>query len=265
MGYEAHAVFEKPSDENATMWRYMSFSKFAWLMQQSQLYFTVLDQLEDVHEATLPWAYLSTWDERIVASFHQERKASAVNCWHLNENESALMWKAYGSYKEGIAIRSTFARLTRAFTDSDDNNWSYGSPVFVGTVKYIDFKNTAKEQLDEIIKRPDNAFFPMLYKRDYFKHEQEVRAVLSPKPGGILYEAFRQDEMRGIGVPVDLDVLIERIYVAPAAEDWFYKFVRSLVLEKFAVERSGMDDIPPSTEGDASELLKGKFMYPAPP
>ncbi len=265
MGYEAHPVFEKPSVENATIWRYMSFSKFAWLIQRSQLYFTVLDQLEDVHEATLPWAYLSTWHERIVAGFHQQRKVNAVNCWNLNKNESALMWKAYGGYKEGIAIRSTFARLTRAFADSDENNWSCGEPVHVGTIRYIDFKNAPKEQLDEIIKRPNNTFFPMLYKRDYFQHEQEVRAVLSPKPGGMLYAAFDQEANRGIGVPVDLDVLIERIYVAPAAEDWFYKLVRSLVPEKFAVERSGVDDMPPSTEGDASELLKGKFMYPPPP
>ena len=59
MGYKTHPVFEKPSDENATIWRYMSFSRFVWLMDRSQLYFRVLNQLEDVHEATLPWAYLS--------------------------------------------------------------------------------------------------------------------------------------------------------------------------------------------------------------
>ena len=265
MGYEAHPVFETPSVENATIWRYMSFSKFVRLMQRSQLYFPVLDQLEDIHEAILPWAYLLTWDPRIVAGFYQQRKVNAVNCWHLNENESALLWKAYGGYKEGIAIRSTFASLTKAFTDSDENNPSCGEPVHVGTVKYIDFKNTSKEQLDEIIKRPDNTYFPMQYKRVYFEHEQEVRAVLSPKPGGMLYAAFNQGANRGISVPVDLDVLIDTIYVAPAAEDWFYKLVKSLVPEKFAVERSGMDDMPPSIEGDASELLKGKFMYPPPP
>ena len=39
------------------------------------------------------------------------RDCTAVNCWHINEHESAAMWDLYLKSNEGIAIQSTYQKL----------------------------------------------------------------------------------------------------------------------------------------------------------
>src|SRR5258706_406031 len=49
----------------------------------------------------------------IAASEKFSRKNYCVNCWHVNEGESAAMWDLYANSK-GIAIRSTVGRLKKS-------------------------------------------------------------------------------------------------------------------------------------------------------
>jgi hypothetical protein len=58
---------------------------------------------------------------------------------------------------------------------------------------------------------------------------------------------FTPIEAKGIFEPVDLEVLIEKIIVAPGSLDWFYDLVKSITLRygyKFEVVRSEMDEEP---------------------
>ena len=41
----------------------------------------------------------------------KNREEFAINCWHLNDHESAAMWKLYLKSNEGIVIQSTFTNL----------------------------------------------------------------------------------------------------------------------------------------------------------
>jgi hypothetical protein len=62
-----------------------------------------------------------------------------VNCWHINEDESAAMWQLYGAAGSGIAIESSKANLESALK---------GDGIFVDQVRYMDFDR------DEIGKGP---------------------------------------------------------------------------------------------------------------
>jgi hypothetical protein len=52
----------------------------------------------------------------------------------------------------------------------------------------------------------------------------------------------------GIFVPVDLDILIERVYIPPRSEGWYVDLVRD-VMKVFGVETevepSNLDQVPP--------------------
>jgi hypothetical protein len=59
-------------------------------------------------------------------------------------------------------------------------------------------------------------------KKSAFKHEQEVRLVF--------YDENREHSgYRGLLIPVDVGVLIEKIVVSPRAEGWFLSIVKTVV------------------------------------
>lgn len=106
MPFELHPDCESPSSDSVSIWRYMNLSKFVWMLEHHALYFSRLGNLEDTFEGALPALVLpllragcADWyvvekncgqsiTERIVDI---TRNATFVNCWHLNEYESAAM------------------------------------------------------------------------------------------------------------------------------------------------------------------------------
>jgi hypothetical protein len=86
-----------------------------------------------------------------------------LNSWHINEYESAAMWKLYLESDEGIAIQSTLGRLNKSLKDTKET-------IFIGKIKYIDYE---KESIPE-----SNQYYPFLYKRKSFEYEKELRLFL---------------------------------------------------------------------------------------
>src|SRR5207245_2935341 len=80
-------------------------------------------------------------------------------------------------------------------------------------------------------------------KRMAFKHEQEVRAIIASNycfPDGKPYLHLNPEE-KGKRIPLDLNSLIEEVYINPLSEDWFVELVKSITknyLEDKKVERS---------------------------
>ena len=80
----------------------------------------------------------------------------------MNEHESAAMWSIYQSGQpQGIAVRSTYRRLSESITDR--------RIVDIGEVSYVDFDH---EQIPRGI-----TFYPYVHKRNSFEHERELRAL----------------------------------------------------------------------------------------
>jgi len=243
MPYEDHRFFLKP-DPNSKVWRYMDFTKFVSLLEKREIWFTRADKLNDPFEGTLSKMSLyldgvvpeqSSEYDRLVNivrdSQRKWRKWVVVNCWHLNEYEFAAMWSLYIKSDCGTAIQSTFNRLTRSFDAYNDKS------VYVGLVQYRDY---------DIEKIPVTfPFSAAMYKRRSFEHEKEVRAIIINKEKGV--ELDTEPVFEGLSVPVDLDTLIERIYVAPQIGDWAYELVKS-VASKYGINKpichSSLDDVP---------------------
>ena len=142
-------------------------------------------------------------ERRLLVNMPQE--ATYVSCWHLNDVESAAMWKLYVDGDVGVAVKSTFSRLCRAFDDSKEE-------VTIGRVEYVDY-DAARFSWSHLLGRA-------LHKRASFEHERELRAiVLADKIPG---------DTKGISVKVHLDSLIEQVFVAPTAQPWMADLVRQV-------------------------------------
>lgn len=137
--FKEHPTFKAPEKQEQFIWRYLDFTKFVDLLATEELYFTRVDKFDDKFEGsnTIPtvenrdayFQYMVTAGEmtpesaskakEILDKFYEEqRQHYAVNCWHMNDHESAAMWSLYAKESTGIAIRSTYKRLINAIQAS---------------------------------------------------------------------------------------------------------------------------------------------------
>src|SRR5712691_3970650 len=97
------------------------------LLESEELYFTHLRRFSDGLEGTLTertrdklfqWFCRqynndATLARQSLETYEDHSSKFFVNCWHMNDVESYLMWKAYGD--RGYAIRTTFERMQISF------------------------------------------------------------------------------------------------------------------------------------------------------
>jgi hypothetical protein len=250
--YEPNPIFAQPENGAVKVWRYMDFTKLVSLIDTRHLFFSRADLLGDPFEGSLPRRSvhvrkhlvenfdLPTEKQQVLAEKLEKMyesnklfpKYHAVNCWHMNNHESAAMWKLYLKSEEGIAVQSTYEKLRESFTDVEK--------VYLGVVKYIDYETEAIEL--------GNFLAPFVHKRKSFEHEREVRALVINFPIGEGGLDFALEPIsQGLQIKVDLERLVERIYVAPSAPDWFADLVRALIHRygyKFEVLHSKLDEQP---------------------
>ena len=237
--YKENSKLVTPND-NMTIWRYLDFTKFVSLLDRQALFFCRADKLGDPFEGSQPKPNIplrsEIFEHQIPVDILSEqykriREFTAVNCWHINRYESAAMWKLYLKSNEGIAIRSTFGRLRNSLNDAKPD-------IYIGKVQYIDYDK------DNI---PNYLFSPFLHKRKSFEHEVELRAVIQEFPEGkLLSEADRPFE-DGLYIPVDLNLLINEIYLAPTSPKWLRELVESVTAKygiKKKVRQSILDEKP---------------------
>jgi len=157
----------------------------------------------------------------------------------MSEHESAAMWKMYARTEEAVCIRSSFLKLRNLLPEKAD----------VHCVKYIDYSKN--------VISLDNFTGPFIHKRLSFEHEREVRALWINWNGvtswqvekGILPQSTKLPipAEGGIWVNVDLIKLIDKVYVAPTAPDWFKEAVEATIQRfdfQFSVVRSSLDESP---------------------
>jgi hypothetical protein len=219
-----------------------NFTKFVSLIDKGALFFVRADKLDDPFEGAI------TKKMGIgLKTTGGYRRVFFVNSWHMSDFESAAMWKLYLKSDEGVAIQTTFKRLANAFNASSKHE------VFIGKVKYTDYEN-------EVIPQ-GNLFNRFLNKRKSFEHEKEVRAMLLhiDKNDDALDEAGnyiinstsltqkRESAETGVYVDVNLDSLIQKIYISPYSKKWFASLVQSII-NKYGIKAdvipSGLMDKP---------------------
>lgn len=257
-----HDLFPHPEDLDVKIWRYMDLSKFLALLQDGRLYFSRLDQLGDPFEGSISkpsvetladnafghgnglrylnpdfypdfvrpyWPIhlqFSEWTPEYQQEFISglgrirsgEHSVTYVSCWHMNVGESAAMWRLYSQSSDAVCIRATYRNLYNMLPDC----------IFMGKVSYVDY-DTQYIPLDNILA-------PMMMKRRSFEHEREIRALyyrnfethLGDKAVGVL-------EDNGAKFSVDLNSLIESVYISPTSPGWF-KAVVEKAKEKYGLK-----------------------------
>lgn len=228
--YEEHPVFEKPANEDATIWRYLDFTKFISLLDRRALFFARADKLGDPFEgsyskgtilrrqvvfADLAQNAREQLSLQLGQLAREMRRFTLINSWHISDYESAAMWKLYLKTDEGVAIRSTFRRLCDSFRQCSEYT------IYVGRVKYIDYESEGVPE--------GFTFNPFLHKRRSFEHEHELRAIIQRLPFEEGKGLDWTTELFEVGeyVPVDADTLVDEVFVSPTAPAWFAELVQS--------------------------------------
>ncbi len=169
MGYEAHPNFVTPLDDTV-VWRYVDFTKFIDLLENSRLWFARADLLDDPREGDLTEAELSQLRgaasqevaEQHVDTFRSLRREFFVNCWTA-AGESMAMWDLYAHGSGGVAIKSKVGNLKLAVEAA-------GHKIFVAPVEYLDWKIEAPWR---------NNVFSQYVRKDFgFAHEKEIRMMI---------------------------------------------------------------------------------------
>lgn len=254
MPYKKHRHFRSSLTETSKIWRYRSLERFHQIVETSTLFFCRFDKFEDHWEGALPNSFklgiasfhqemaregyldadgVRAWNEKSIQSHKNTRFFAAANCWHHSNCESDALWKLYAS--EGVAIQSSFGSIKKAFANHPED-------VYFGEVRYVDH---------ETVNVPNgNIFPPLLLKRKCFSYEQEVRLVIWRE--GLVEGNTDNIDLAwgkiGQAIKVNLDALIDSIYVSPGfSDEHLYRlriFLRSHNLSHKTVKRSQLSDEP---------------------
>jgi hypothetical protein len=204
----------------------MSLPKFVSLLQTSALHLSRLDLLQDPHEGALPRAlvearraFLEKEGIADILTGQKVRSACYVSCWALNDVESEAFWRLYAHDDDGVAIQTSYYKLVDVIKGDDR--------LYVGRVSYLDYETQWFPA--------NNLFYPVMHKRLAFAHEREVRVVT------LLGEHVAADSPPGppgLLVSVDLERLVDGVFVTPYAQQWYADVVRAVV-ERFASPLTG--------------------------
>jgi len=229
--YQSHKRILTPNDA-APVWHYFTLPKFLGLLESSALYFSRQDQFDDLAEGRL-----SRWDKDYLshragslAEYMEsdQRGCYYANCWTMSDSDEYVLWNTYASLVDGVAVKSSIGRLKKALPKSDERS------IYISGVNYYD------ETVGSTFKASGgivNLLALGFSKRSYFRAEKEVRLLFHDN------EARLDDKSpRGLQFPIDLNTLIEEVYVAPKSYQWFEEAVSHLMelygLEKIPVRRS---------------------------
>ena len=207
------------SKESTTLvWRYMSFAKFVWTIQNKCLWLSRADLLGDSWEISLSGEQLQlVIDRHPINPIGEVRKESAeerakrilglwrsstfVSCWNRAQHESNALWKIYCKNPEGVALQTTYEKLSSIRGRHSLHPVTYPVP---GSNK------RTPTHTDLVTK-----------KRPMFSYEEEVRIVF--------YDENRETGAAdGVRLEFDFD-LIESIRIHPEAVESFFDVVRNIV------------------------------------
>lgn len=216
------------SDETI-VWKYLDLSKFLDMLLSKKLFLSRSDKFEDQYEGTFSEP---TFEEikKIAANnpkfldyYKSHREKVVISSWHTNEYESFAMWQIFTKNNEGLAIQSTIGRLKECLKPERQYE------QYIGEVNYIDYKK-------DFIPF-DDTFFPFMFKRKSFQYEREIRIISDMSNTDLIID-------NGLKIEVDINQLIEKIYIHPKSENWYKKLVIELV-EKlgfdFTIEKSDLE------------------------
>ncbi len=227
--YTSNNNIKLPENPDTVVWKYLDLSKFLDILLSGKMFMSRSDKFEDQYEGTFSEPTfeeikkISQNNPKFLDYYKSHRENVVVSSWHANESESFAMWQIFTKNNEGLAIQSTIGRLKEAL--QKERHFEQ----YIGEVNYIDYK---KEYIPF-----DDAFFPFLFKRKSFQYEKEIRVI-----SDVTSHNFSIND--GLKIHVDINTLIEKIYIHPKSENWYKKLVIELVERlgfDFEIEKSDLE------------------------
>jgi len=221
---------------NTVIWRYVGLDKFFDLLMSQELFFSNAAKMSDQYEGLIPkrnqdYLLKSIKEEGLskeeatierqkrLQHIHALKEFTLLNCWTINQSESYALWKIYlGGSKSGIAIRTTVSKLIKAIKKGND---TYKEDIYISKVKYTDF----------IKEEPENRFNIITTKNKFYDYEKELRLFIFHKPKTENEEEEKPPYDISVGrrLKVDLNELIDEIYISPFIGKWFDKTLIELL------------------------------------
>lgn len=213
---------------NTVIWRYLGLDKFLDLLASSELFFTNAAKMTDRYEGVIPKRnekYIlrnlknegfDNEEARLESQIklHQTnslRALTLLNCWTINQHESYALWKIYlGGSKSGVAIKTTVSKLERAIKKGED---PFDEDIYISKVIYTDF----------IKEEPESRFNVTTTKNKFYEYENELRLFIFNYPRSEGGTETPYDISIGRRLKVDINELIDEIYLSPFTGQWFDK------------------------------------------
>lgn len=247
----------KSLKDSDVLWRYLSLDKFIDLLASKSLFFAPLAWYEktDPFEGYLPHAAMEAMasvskrfrDQHIEginvlaqklpeeagekllglrenveahvptmkALYKNIAACLMVNCWYKSEHESEGMWGLYS--RGGVAIRTSVGSLKASLAGNEQP-----CTIHIGTIKYIDFADKNLQPSDCIT---DDGQLMGMIKRVAYAHENEVRMYITRDRTG---SALVLQDPSPIKVPVDVNKLIEAVFISPFAGELIEGSIRAV-------------------------------------
>jgi hypothetical protein len=225
--YRENSTLTRPSHSLQPLWRYLKVERLTDLISTESLYFRRLSLMGDKWEglltaktsAVLLRHFYGIYHDASIANaqiedYEKHREEFYVNCWHMNNAESYLMWKVYAD--RGCAIETTFERIRIAFD-------GFMGEIEGSVIDYIDYKRE---------KMPVGNIYQSVVRKDLpYKDEREFRLLFWQHS---LANQKIEVGLEGIKIGVNLNKLIARIWLNPQYEESTREIVR-------LVEAKGLD------------------------
>ena len=197
----------------------MGLDKFFDLLRKRRLVFNRADNFTDKNELVMHSLHqpgVSASEEKKWNSFRTKclelKESTFVSSWSAQKNESFGLWKVYlGGNNPGVAIKTNYHDLTNSLRNKD-------CQIFSGKVQYHDSRNPSS--LDYIYKLNDDQLITTKYAG--YEYEHEVRLFLR-------LDNPSESSKKVVGIAVDLDTLIQEIYLSPWIASWFQDTFREIV------------------------------------
>lgn len=204
-----------PSSDSK-IWRYINFTQLLSILERSKMWFSSTSSFNDPYEGLMPKENIESRINDIIEMIDVDRQEAKilykamslenagkgfVNCWNINDHESAALWEQYLEASQGVAITSTVEDIREAFhTDRE---------LTFGKVEYINYQSK---------RIPEGQLPPIYHKRKSFEHEDEFR---------VSFVDSDSDE-KGEYINVDVERLINEIYFPPVSQSWFFDLIEDV-------------------------------------
>lgn len=198
-------------NDDTILWRYQDIPRYIDLLLKRQLFFSRADRFEDPFEG----AFVNPHKESLSKEF------VTINSWHVNTTENYAMWKIYATGEYGLAIQTTFGKLKEAFNASEKD-------ILISRVQYCEDQDDFDDHTNTLV--------PYIRKRKIYEYENEVRCLYVVDEHTANFQWQEQDKYDGIFIDVELETLIEKVYISPYSPKWIREIIDG-INSKFSIDK----------------------------